>query len=67
MNNMTFYIFKENNIWQMYIQDQCNTVLSVHKFEDDVTTEDIINLVKLITKASNLQVQVNFTNTIRED
>ena len=65
MNNMTFYIFKENNIWQMYIQDQCNTVLSVHKFEDDITIEDIINLVKLITKASNLQVQVDFTNRIK--
>ena len=65
MNNMTFYIFKENNIWQMYIQDQCNTVLSVHKFEDDVTTDDIINLVKLITNISNLQVQVDFTNRIK--
>lgn len=64
---MKFYIFKKDYIWHAYIQDEHNNIISEHTFDSDVETDNIINLVKILSKLSNIETYVNFTNQKEEN
>lgn len=59
---MKIFLFKENGYWKLNIIDVDDVIISKHDLDEDFTTDDVLNLVKLLNKISNFEIHVNFTH-----
>lgn len=59
---LKFEIFKQNNTWKIRIIDQEQNSEKVNSFLEEPSIEELLNLIKIISKLEGCSIFIDFTN-----